>query len=105
MPTPTPVRPTYRSPFPEARLGASAQVGYALSLESDSKGSTMCIICTEFQKERLTIPEARRNLGEMVATLESEHVEEIEEIARKTMPVTIVKLEKIRLSRMKENEK
>lgn len=40
----------------------------------------MCIICLEFGMSKLTIAEARRNLSEMKATLDKEHVEEIEKM-------------------------
>ena len=38
----------------------------------------MCIICVDFQKQLLSVDEARRNLGEMV--IEPEHREEIEKM-------------------------
>lgn len=38
----------------------------------------MCLICVEFQKERMTIFEARRAFGEMVEGLDKKHVEEVE---------------------------
>ena len=38
----------------------------------------MCMICIEFEKQRLTIQEARRNLGEMQTQLDPEHVAEVE---------------------------
>ena len=40
----------------------------------------MCIICVEYEKERLTIKEARRALKEMVLTdgIDKAHAEEIE---------------------------
>jgi len=34
----------------------------------------MCLICVEFQKQRMTIPEARRALGEM---RKDEHTKEV----------------------------
>ncbi len=40
----------------------------------------MCLICVEFQKQKMTTGEARRALGEMVEGLEPEHVEEVEEM-------------------------
>lgn len=40
----------------------------------------MCLICVEFQKQRMTIFEARRALGEMVEGLEPEHVDEVEDM-------------------------
>jgi hypothetical protein len=39
----------------------------------------MCIICLDFDRGALKLAEARRALGEMRATLEPDHVEEIEE--------------------------
>jgi len=36
----------------------------------------MCIICVEYQKQLLSVAEARRNMGEMV--IDPEHREEIE---------------------------
>lgn len=38
----------------------------------------MCMICVEFQKQRMTTDEARRALGEMIGDLESDHVREVE---------------------------
>lgn len=38
----------------------------------------MCIICVDFERGALKLKEARRALGEMRTSLESEHVEEIE---------------------------
>lgn len=40
----------------------------------------MCMICVEFQKQRMTVGEARRALGEMIDDLDQEHVEEVEEM-------------------------
>ena len=40
----------------------------------------MCLICVEFQKQRMTINEARRAYGEMVETMEPDHAEEVEEM-------------------------
>lgn len=37
----------------------------------------MCIICVEFQKQRLTFQEARRNLGEMVDSIGEDHAQEV----------------------------
>ncbi len=39
----------------------------------------MCLICVEFEKERLSISEARRNLGEMAFGL-GDHAVEVEEM-------------------------
>ena len=36
----------------------------------------MCIICIELEKDKLTIEEARRNLGEMWSSLD-EHAKEV----------------------------
>ena len=42
----------------------------------------MCIICIEWQKEKMTVPEARRALAEMRYTPEMtpEHAREVEEM-------------------------
>lgn len=40
----------------------------------------MCMICVEFQKQRMTTGEARRALGEMIDELDDAHVDEIEEM-------------------------
>lgn len=40
----------------------------------------MCLICVEFQKQRMTTGEARRAYGEMVESLEPDHAEEVEEM-------------------------
>lgn len=40
----------------------------------------MCLICIEFEKERMSIFEARRALGEMVEGLEPGHAEEVEQM-------------------------
>ena len=40
----------------------------------------MCLICVEFEMSRITIREARRNLVEMSAVLDREHVQEIEKL-------------------------
>lgn len=37
----------------------------------------MCIICVELEKDKLTIAEARRNLGEMWSCLD-EHASEVD---------------------------
>ncbi len=40
----------------------------------------MCLICVEFQKQRMTPGEARRALGEMIGDLDTDHVEQVEEM-------------------------
>ncbi len=40
----------------------------------------MCIICVEFQKGKLRLDEAWRNLGEMRSGLSEEHVEDVEDM-------------------------
>ena len=35
----------------------------------------MCLICVEFQQGKLTIAEARRNLGEMLEKIGQEHAD------------------------------
>ena len=37
----------------------------------------MCLICTEYQKGKLTVNEASNNLSEMQDTLDPEHVDVI----------------------------
>ena len=37
----------------------------------------MCLICVEWEKGKLTLTEAMRNLGEMSRDLGPEHVEEV----------------------------
>ncbi len=39
----------------------------------------MCIICIDLEKERLTVQEAWRNLGEMKNSIEPEHYEELKD--------------------------
>ncbi|MBL8740597.1 MAG: hypothetical protein JNK04_05880 [Myxococcales bacterium] len=39
----------------------------------------MCLICVDFEKGKLTTKEARRALGEMAATLDPDHVAELEQ--------------------------
>lgn len=43
----------------------------------------MCLICVEFQKERMTIFEARRAFGEMVEGLDDKHATEVEQMISK----------------------
>lgn len=38
----------------------------------------MCIICVEFQSKRLSLTEAKRNLGEMISTLDAEHAAKVQ---------------------------
>ena len=40
----------------------------------------MCIICVQFQQEKLTLTEARRNFNEMRETMDSEHASEVDEM-------------------------
>lgn len=40
----------------------------------------MCLLCIEFQKQRMTIFEARRAFGEMREGLPPAHVEEVEKM-------------------------
>lgn len=40
----------------------------------------MCLICVDFQRERMTILEARRALGEMTEKIGDEHAREVEEM-------------------------
>lgn len=40
----------------------------------------MCMICVDFQRQKMTITDARRALREMVEILEPEHVEEVQDM-------------------------
>lgn len=40
----------------------------------------MCLICVEFERERMTVFEARRAFGEMVEGMEPEHALEVEDM-------------------------
>lgn len=40
----------------------------------------MCMICVDFQRERMTIQDARRAYSEMVVELEPEHAREVKEM-------------------------
>ncbi len=40
----------------------------------------MCLICVEFMKDKLTIVEAKRNLSEMVDTLDVYHLQQVKEM-------------------------
>ncbi len=37
----------------------------------------MCIICVDFQKQQMTLDEARRAFREMISALDPEHAEEV----------------------------
>lgn len=37
----------------------------------------MCLICVEFQKSRMTLPEARRAFSEMVDGMSQQHATEV----------------------------
>ena len=43
----------------------------------------MCLICIEFEKEKLTIEEAKRNLSEMRDKLDVYHYKEVEQMILK----------------------
>lgn len=43
----------------------------------------MCLICVELEKDRLTLDEAYRNLGEMRSSLSDEHVAEVKKLLEK----------------------
>lgn len=43
----------------------------------------MCMICVDFLKDKMTLGEARRALGEMRTTIEPSHLEEVEEMLQK----------------------
>ena len=40
----------------------------------------MCIICLEYQKNKLTLKEARHNFGEMALNIDIEHRQEVEDM-------------------------
>ena len=40
----------------------------------------MCIICLEYQKNKLTLKEARRNFTEMALNIDTEHRQEVEDM-------------------------
>lgn len=40
----------------------------------------MCLICVEFQKQKMNLREARRALGEMVETMDPAHAREVREM-------------------------
>ena len=40
----------------------------------------MCVICVQFQQNKLTLLEARRNFAEMRETMDSEHAAEVDEM-------------------------
>ena len=40
----------------------------------------MCLICVEYQQEKLSLLEAYKNLGEMQTTLEEDHFNEVYEM-------------------------
>ena len=42
----------------------------------------MCLICIDFQRDKMTISDARRALGEMRETLDDDHVREVESMIR-----------------------
>lgn len=42
----------------------------------------MCLICIDFQKQRMTLDDARRAFGEMVVTMDPEHAEEVERMLK-----------------------
>jgi len=37
----------------------------------------MCLICAELSKNKLTVEEARRNLGEMYTDMTKDHIHEV----------------------------
>lgn len=45
----------------------------------------MCIICVEFQNQRLSFKEARRNLREMVEDIDKDHAREVEEMIEEAL--------------------
>ena len=51
----------------------------------------MCIICIDLEKERLTVQEAWRNLGEMKNSIDPEHYEELKDEISKLLVDEYVK--------------
>ncbi len=43
----------------------------------------MCLICVDFQKQKMTTQDARRALREMASSLGEEHAKEVREMIRK----------------------
>lgn len=43
----------------------------------------MCLLCIEFQKQRMTAREGWRAYGEMVSTMEPKHAQEVKEMLQK----------------------
>ena len=43
----------------------------------------MCLICLDFQQQRLTLDEAKRAYGEMASTLDPQHRAEVAEMLEK----------------------
>lgn len=43
----------------------------------------MCLICIEFEKQRMTLGEARRAYGEMAEGMEPDHAREVREMLDK----------------------
>lgn len=42
----------------------------------------MCLICVDFQRQKMTAFEARRALGEMVEVIGPQHAAEVEQLLR-----------------------
>lgn len=40
----------------------------------------MCIICVDFQKQRMTLGDAKRAYGEMVESLDPDHAKDVREM-------------------------
>jgi hypothetical protein len=47
------------------------------NLELLAEMSSMCIICVDIRKDKLTSKEARRNLGELYTAMERDHIYEV----------------------------
>ncbi len=43
----------------------------------------MCLICVDFQRQRMTVFEARRAFGEMIVAMDPEHAKEVQEMLDK----------------------
>ena len=55
----------------------------------------MCIICVDFQKEKMTIGDARRAYSEMVEMIGPEHAREVREMIAEAERVQLEKAETI----------
>ena len=50
----------------------------------------MCLICVDFQKQKMTTQDARRALREMASTLGEEHVKEVRDVSHGMVRVEVL---------------